>query len=97
MTQVDLERVRRVAGGVKDPEVRTSIADLGLLLTYWDVLGGSDCRPAFRSRYVHHVQPWELIEYDEDGEAIVRGLLPGDETAKEEALPPPRPKQENET
>ncbi|HJQ68927.1 MAG TPA: DUF3881 family protein [Blastocatellia bacterium] len=37
----------------------------------------ADCRPAFRSRYVHHVQPWELIEYDEDGEAIVRGLLPG--------------------
>ena len=28
---VDLDRVRRVAGGVKDPEVRTSIADLGLL------------------------------------------------------------------
>jgi metal-sulfur cluster biosynthetic enzyme len=28
---IDLERVRRVAGGVKDPEVRTSIAELGLL------------------------------------------------------------------
>jgi metal-sulfur cluster biosynthetic enzyme len=28
---VDLERVRRAAGGVKDPEVRTAIADLGLL------------------------------------------------------------------
>jgi metal-sulfur cluster biosynthetic enzyme len=28
---VDLDRVRRVAGGVKDPEVRTSIAELGLL------------------------------------------------------------------
>jgi metal-sulfur cluster biosynthetic enzyme len=28
---VDLERVRMVAGGVKDPEVRTSIAELGLL------------------------------------------------------------------
>lgn len=25
-----------------------------------------------------------------------RPMLPGDETAKEEALPPPRPKQENE-
>jgi hypothetical protein len=37
----------------------------------------ADCRPAFRSRYVHHIQPWELIEYDEDGEAIVRGILPG--------------------
>jgi metal-sulfur cluster biosynthetic enzyme len=29
--EVDLRRVRAVAGGVKDPEVRTSIADLGLL------------------------------------------------------------------
>jgi metal-sulfur cluster biosynthetic enzyme len=29
--RIDLERVRNVAGGVKDPEVRTSIADLGLL------------------------------------------------------------------
>jgi metal-sulfur cluster biosynthetic enzyme len=28
---IDLDRVRRVAGSVKDPEVRTSIADLGLL------------------------------------------------------------------
>jgi len=29
--QVDPERVRKVAGSVKDPEVRTSIAELGLL------------------------------------------------------------------
>ena len=29
--QVDRERVRRVAGSVKDPEVRMSIAELGLL------------------------------------------------------------------
>jgi metal-sulfur cluster biosynthetic enzyme len=29
--RVDPERVRKVAGGVKDPEVRTSIAELGLL------------------------------------------------------------------
>ena len=29
--RVDVERVRKAAGGVKDPEVRTSIADLGLL------------------------------------------------------------------
>jgi metal-sulfur cluster biosynthetic enzyme len=27
----DLERIRRVAGGVKDPEVRTTLAELGLL------------------------------------------------------------------
>jgi metal-sulfur cluster biosynthetic enzyme len=31
VTTVDLDRVRRVAGAVKDPEVRTSIAELGLL------------------------------------------------------------------
>ena len=37
----------------------------------------ADCRPAFRSRYVRTVLPWELVEYDEDGEAIVRGRLPG--------------------
>jgi metal-sulfur cluster biosynthetic enzyme len=30
-TRVDPERVLRVAGAVKDPEVRTSIAELGLL------------------------------------------------------------------
>jgi metal-sulfur cluster biosynthetic enzyme len=28
---VDLEQVRRVAGSVKDPEVRTTLAELGLL------------------------------------------------------------------
>jgi len=31
VTGVDAQRVRRVAGAVKDPEVRTSIAELGLL------------------------------------------------------------------
>jgi uncharacterized protein DUF3881 len=35
----------------------------------------ADCRPAFRSRYVRSILPWELIEYDEDGEAIVRGSI----------------------
>ncbi|HXG91462.1 MAG TPA: DUF3881 family protein [Blastocatellia bacterium] len=35
----------------------------------------ADCRPAFRSRYVQAILPWELIEYDEDGEAIVRGCI----------------------
>jgi len=33
----------------------------------------ADCRPAFRSRYVHPLRGWELIEYDEDGEAIMHG------------------------
>lgn len=35
----------------------------------------ADCRPAFRSRYLRTILPWELIEYDEDGEAIVRGCI----------------------
>jgi hypothetical protein len=34
-----------------------------------------DCRPAYRGRYVYHIQPWEMIEFDEDGEALVRGCL----------------------
>lgn len=37
----------------------------------------ADCRPAFRSRYVRVVAPWELTEYQEDGEAIVRGTIQG--------------------
>jgi hypothetical protein len=37
----------------------------------------ADCRPAFRSRYVRTILPWELVEYDEDGEAIMRGGVPG--------------------
>jgi hypothetical protein len=37
----------------------------------------ADCRPAFRSRYVRTILPWELVEYDEDGEAIVHGGVLG--------------------
>jgi Domain of unknown function, E. rectale Gene description (DUF3881) len=37
----------------------------------------ADCRPAFRSRYPRALAPWELVEYDEDGEAIVEGTLYG--------------------
>ncbi|MCI0487145.1 MAG: DUF3881 family protein, partial [Blastocatellia bacterium] len=33
----------------------------------------ADCRPAFRSRYVRPIRDWELIEYVEDGEAILKG------------------------
>jgi uncharacterized protein DUF3881 len=57
---------------------------LGAGLEIWSILYEqnselyyADCRPAFRSRYVHTVQPWELIEFDEDGEAIVRGRVAG--------------------
>jgi hypothetical protein len=37
----------------------------------------ADCRPAFRSRYPRALVPWELVEYDEDGEAVVEGTLHG--------------------
>ena len=57
---------------------------LGDGLEVWSILYESgaelyyaDCRPAFRSRYVRTILPWELVEYDEDGEAIVRGGVPG--------------------
>ncbi len=34
----------------------------------------ADCRPAFRSRYARTIRSWELVEYEEDGEAIVKGV-----------------------
>ena len=34
-----------------------------------------DCRPAFRSRYSHILDPWELIEYEDNGDALLRGLV----------------------
>ncbi len=37
-----------------------------------------DCRPAFRSRYAYLIAPWELIEYEESGDAILRGNLQDD-------------------
>ena len=40
----------------------------------------ADCRPAFRSRYPRAIIPWELIEYDEDGEAVIEGALYGGPT-----------------
>jgi hypothetical protein len=60
---------------------------LGSGLEVWSVLYESpselyyaDCRPAFRGRYVHSIQPWEMAEYCEDGEAIIHATLcPGPE------------------
>jgi hypothetical protein len=60
---------------------------LGEGLEVWSVIYESpselyyaDCRPAFRSRYVYSIQPWEMAEYCEDGEAIIHGrLCPGPE------------------
>lgn len=36
-----------------------------------------DCRPAFRGRYLYALFPWEIMEYEDDGEAIVRGIVTG--------------------
>jgi hypothetical protein len=35
----------------------------------------ADCRPAYRPRHAQPVESWELVEYDEDGEAVVEGTL----------------------
>lgn len=57
---------------------------LGQGLEIWTVLYESeqglfyaDCRPAFRPDHIISLSPWELTEYDEDGEAVVRGCLLG--------------------
>jgi hypothetical protein len=51
-------------------------------LEIWTVLRESrdglfyvDCRPAFRPRYMHALGPWELVEYEEEGEAVVEGRI----------------------
>jgi hypothetical protein len=55
---------------------------VGYGLEIWTVLRESrdglfyvDCRPAFRPKYVHALGPWELVEYEEDGEAVVEGRI----------------------
>ena len=35
----------------------------------------ADCRPAFRAQHLFQFYPWEIVEYEEDGEAIARGTL----------------------
>lgn len=53
---------------------------LGSGLEVWTVLYESpeglfyaDCRPAFRSKHVFSFYPWEVVEYEQDGEAVARG------------------------
>lgn len=55
---------------------------IGAGLEVWTILRESedglyyaDCRPAFRPRHAQALGPWELVEYDEDGEAVVEGSL----------------------
>jgi len=54
---------------------------LGSGLEVWTVLYESrdglfyvDCRPAFRGHHLFTFYPWEIIEYEQDGEAVARGL-----------------------
>ncbi len=61
--------------------------NLGSGLEVWTMLFESpkgtfyaDCRPAFRGQRLFNFYPWEILEYEEDGEAIARGLMPDQET-----------------
>lgn len=61
--------------------------NLGSGLEVWTMLYESpkgtfyaDCRPAFRGQRLFNLYPWEILEYEEDGEAIARGLMPDQET-----------------
>ncbi|QQS45864.1 MAG: DUF3881 family protein [Acidobacteriota bacterium] len=54
---------------------------LGSGLEVWTVLYESpdglfyvDCRPAFRGHHIFTFYPWEIIEYEQDGEAVARGV-----------------------
>jgi hypothetical protein len=56
--------------------------EIGAGIEVWTMLYESkaglfyaDCRPAFRARHIFTLYPWEIIEYEEDGEAIARGRL----------------------
>lgn len=56
--------------------------NLGSGLEVWTMLYESqkgmlyaDCRPAFRGQRLFGLYPWEIIEYEEDGEALARGLM----------------------
>ncbi len=60
---------------------------LGSGLEVWTMLYESkaglfyaDCRPAYRARHVFSFYPWEIAEYEEDGEAVARGLLVNSDT-----------------
>ncbi len=56
---------------------------LGSGIEVWTVIYESkaglyyaDCRPAFRARHFFNFYPWEILEYEEDGEAVMRGHIP---------------------
>lgn len=56
--------------------------NLGEGIEVWTVLHESKeglfyaaCRPAFRGRHIFTLYPWEITEYEEDGEVLVHALL----------------------
>ncbi|NOT59030.1 MAG: DUF3881 family protein [Acidobacteria bacterium] len=56
--------------------------ELGGGLEVWTILHESqagvcyaDCRPAFRGRQTYELLPWEILEFEEEGEAVVRAQL----------------------
>lgn len=60
---------------------------LGDGLEVWTVLHEShdglfyaDCRPAFRGRQLFKLYPWEIVEFELEGEAVMRGKLAGTQT-----------------
>lgn len=61
---------------------------LGEGLEVWSVLYESetgevfftDCRPAFRARYLQKIAPWILSEFDKEAENVIHGFLENSET-----------------
>lgn len=40
----------------------------------------ADCRPGFRARFRHHINPWIMTEFDKAGEAMIHGFIENTET-----------------
>lgn len=61
--------------------------ELGGGLEVWTILHESqagvcyaDCRPAFRGRQTYELLPWEILEFEDEGEAVVRANLESNST-----------------
>ena len=72
----DLTRITR-----SDGVLHGCCWNLGAGLEVWTMLYESsegtyyaDCRPAFRARQVYQLYPWEILEYEVDGHAMLTGL-----------------------
>jgi hypothetical protein len=84
------EQAHQHGSGSRTPRDQTTLHgycwNLGEGLEVWTILHESkeglfyaDCRPGFRSRHTYRLHPWEITEYEEEGEAVVRGLVEGSE------------------